>query len=638
MGLQIYFDNYTPVGDILVMAISLVIFVLLSASYVNRTKVFGVYLSIVVFTFFAALTNMAYHNIFPFIKDGNYSVIYGLRMVYHATLFAILLLYVIYVTEVMRLESDKKRLTVSVGFGLFFVVIIADVVSSLMGDGFRVNESGVAINGKNIFTYGYLSFIILIIALLMIYRKRIYKRVMMGFYGTMAISFLLLYVQGRFGNTSFTVGTFLLPSIAMLYLIHSNPYDLEIGSINSKGLEDTVSYYYEKGIPMIVVSLYLPDFEVDGKKLSKELQETIRKFASAYFRGCVLFQISNGHVIFIAKRSLNADYKQKLKAMIEAFHLEYEKFRYDYKIIVGDSVEKISRKNEYVRFIKNIQQHMKMNDIHVIKEKDVSEYEEYENLLDELNDICKKGDLKDKRVLAYCQPVYNLKEEKYDTAEALMRLDVPKRGIIYPEQFIPIAEENGLIHGLTKIMLYKTCEEIGKLIHEGYEVNRVSVNVSITEMHDLSFVDDVFAIIRDSSVPDDKIAIEITESQTEHDFVVVKNKINELRERGIRIYLDDFGTGYSNVERILELPFDIIKFDKSLVVASEGDERSEKMVGSLASMFSSLDFSVLYEGVETEGDEKRCTDMCASYLQGYKYSRPIPISELRNYFTKRAWR
>lgn len=281
---------------------------------------------------------------------------------------------------------------------------------------------------------------------------------------------------------------------------------------------------------------------------------------------------------------------------------------------------------------------MKMNDIHVIKEKDVSEYEEYENLLDELNDICKKGDLKDKRVLAYCQPVYNLKEEKYDTAEALMRLDVPKRGIIYPEQFIPIAEENGLIHGLTKIMLYKSCEEIGKLIHEGYEVNRVSVNVSITEMLDLSFVDDVFAIIRDSSVPDDKIAIEITESQTEHDFVVVKNKINELRERGIRIYLDDFGTGYSNVERILELPFDIIKFDKSLVVASEGDERSEKMVGSLASMFSSLDFSVLYEGVETEGDEKRCTDMCASYLQGYKYSRPIPISELRNYFTKRAWR
>ncbi len=620
------------------MAISLVIFVLLSASYVNRSKVFGVYLTIVSFTFMAALTNVISHNLYEFVEGVNRLVPFWMNIGYHAILYAILLLYVIYVTEVMRLEGDKKRLTIGIGLVTFFIVNAADVAITLQDNGFRVNEESVSISGKSTFTYGYLAFVILIVILLMTYRKRIYQRVMMGFYGTMMISFLLIFMQGRLGNTSLTVGTFLLPSIAMLYLVHSNPYDLEIGSINSKGLEDTVSYYYEKGVPMIVVSLFLPDFEVDGKKLSKELQETIRRFASAYFRGCVLFQISNGHVIFIAKKSLNVNYKQKLKAMIEAFHAEYEKFRYDYKIIVGDSVEKISRKNEYIRFIKSIQQHMKMNDIHVIKEKDVSLYEEYENLLDELNDICKKGNLNDKRVLAYCQPVYNLKTEKYDTAEALMRLDLPKRGIIYPEQFIPIAEENGLIHELTKIMLYKTCDEIGKLIHEGYELNRVSVNVSITEMHDLSFVDDVFAIIRDSSVPDDKIAIEITESQTEHDFVVVKDKINELRERGIRIYLDDFGTGYSNMERILELPFDIIKFDKSLVVASEGNERSEKMVGSLANMFASLEFSVLYEGVETDGDEKRCTDMCASYLQGYKYSRPIPISELRNYFVKRAWR
>ncbi|MCR5459842.1 MAG: EAL domain-containing protein [Acetatifactor sp.] len=638
MGLHFYFDNYSPAGDILVMAISLVIFVLLSASYVNRSKVFGVYLTIVSFTFMAALTNVISHNLYEFVEGVNRLVPFWMNIGYHAILYAILLLYVIYVTEVMRLEGDKKRLTIGIGLVTFFIVNAADVAITLQDNGFRVNEESVSISGKSTFTYGYLAFVILIVILLMTYRKRIYQRVMMGFYGTMMISFLLIFMQGRLGNTSLTVGTFLLPSIAMLYLVHSNPYDLEIGSINSKGLEDTVSYYYEKGVPMIVVSLFLPDFEVDGKKLSKELQETIRRFASAYFRGCVLFQISNGHVIFIAKKSLNVNYKQKLKAMIEAFHAEYEKFRYDYKIIVGDSVEKISRKNEYIRFIKSIQQHMKMNDIHVIKEKDVSLYEEYENLLDELNDICKKGNLNDKRVLAYCQPVYNLKTEKYDTAEALMRLDLPKRGIIYPEQFIPIAEENGLIHELTKIMLYKTCDEIGKLIHEGYELNRVSVNVSITEMHDLSFVDDVFAIIRDSSVPDDKIAIEITESQTEHDFVVVKDKINELRERGIRIYLDDFGTGYSNMERILELPFDIIKFDKSLVVASEGNERSEKMVGSLANMFASLEFSVLYEGVETDGDEKRCTDMCASYLQGYKYSRPIPISELRNYFVKRAWR
>ncbi|MER2150338.1 MAG: EAL domain-containing protein, partial [Candidatus Limivicinus sp.] len=98
--------------------------------------------------------------------------------------------------------------------------------------------------------------------------------------------------------------------------------------------------------------------------------------------------------------------------------------------------------------------------------------------------------------------------------------------------------------------------------------------------------------------------------------------------------LDDFGTGYSNMERIMELPFDIIKFDRTMVAASAGDERSEKIVESLAHMFADMEYSVLYEGVEDEMDEKRCRGMSASYLQGYKYSRPVPIAQLRNFLPK----
>lgn len=118
------------------------------------------------------------------------------------------------------------------------------------------------------------------------------------------------------------------------------------------------------------------------------------------------------------------------------------------------------------------------------------------------------------------------------------------------------------------------------------------------------------------------------------DFLLMKSKISDLRAQGIKIYLDDFGTGYSNMERIMELPFDIIKFDRYLVIASGENPRSEKLVESLASMFASLDYSVLYEGVESESDEKMCREMRASYLQGYKYSRPIPIENLEAYFEK----
>ncbi len=84
----------------------------------------------------------------------------------------------------------------------------------------------------------------------------------------------------------------------------------------------------------------------------------------------------------------------------------------------------------------------------------------------------------------------------------------------------------------------------------------------------------------------------------------------------------------------MKLPFDIIKFDRSLVIASETDVRSREVVRSLASIFAGLDYAVLYEGIENDADEKRCMQMSASYLQGYKYSKPIPIGELRNLFSK----
>lgn len=111
---------------------------------------------------------------------------------------------------------------------------------------------------------------------------------------------------------------------------------------------------------------------------------------------------------------------------------------------------------------------------------------------------------------------------------------------------------------------------------------------------------------------DYKIAIELTESQTEDDFILMKVKIDQLKERGI-------------------------KFDRSLLLASDSNERSRTIVSSLANMFARMKYSVLYEGVEREDEERMCIDMDASFLQGYKYSRPVPIEELDHFFEKAEW-
>ena len=634
MGKQLYFDNYSPVGDIVVIAICFVMVVLVSTSYVNKTKNFKLFLNMVFYLVLASISDILHHDLYTRVTDGNYNVIYVVRVCYHAFLFSILLLYIVYIVEMQQLEVHKRIPVMTVASLIYFTVLITDIVMTVRGTNFRLNKNGVAVSGMNIFLMGYLAFIVEIVYLMVRYRDRIYKKAMSGFYGTMIVSFVILYMQGRHGQSSFTVASFLFPIIAMLYIVHSTPYDVELGAINVMAMKDLVKYYYDKKKEFLFMSLYLPDFDADGKVIPSDLQATIRRFAGEYFKQSVLFQISNGHVILIAPKSLNPDHENRLNKILNSFEIEYNKFRFDYKVIIGESIEEIGKKNEYVSFIQNIHRNMEINSVYMVSFDDVSSFNRYEQVLEALEDIFKKHDLDDERVLAYCQPVFNIKTGKYDTAEALMRLKLPDIGMVFPDQFIPIAEEHGFIHVLTEIILKKTCDEISRLITDGYDVNRISVNVSVLELRDEEFIHDIDRIIDDSKIPNEKVAIEITESQNDSDFLLMKNKIEELKDRGIKLYLDDFGTGYSNMERIMELPFDIIKFDRSLVIASDTDERSEKMVGSLASMFTELNFSVLYEGVENDLDEKRCINMSASYLQGYKYSRPIPINELNRFFSK----
>ena len=631
---QIYFNNYYPMGDVMVIAICVIIFILIGFSYVRKSRSFLYFIFINVTILLAAAVNIIYHVKYITNITGDYTTVYILRILYHALLFSTLLLYVVYITEVLRLEISKKYPVITISIIVYIIAVVADIVKTVSGKSYVITSQGLMTSGRDLFLYGYLGFIVIILFLMIVYRKRLYKRVMSGFYGTMIVSFVMLVIQNRYNQTSYTVGTFLFPTIAMLYIIHSNPYDISMGAIDVRAMEDMIRFNYERKRELIIMSLLLEEFNGEGKTFPTEIQGIIRKFASDYFKGAVLFQINNGHMMLLAKKKSNPDYENKINKLLNAFMIEYEKYRFDYKIIFGESVDEVSRRNEYVNFLDSIYRNMHINSVHMIDYDDVVSFNKYEEILEELEDIYRAKNLRDPRVLVYCQPVFNIKTGKYDTAEALMRLKLSNIGMVFPDQFIPLAEEKGYIHVLTEIILQKTCDEIKYLIQENYDVRRISVNVSVMELKDDHFCDDISGIIRNSGIPDEKIAIEITETQTESDFLVIKSRIDELKEHGIKFYLDDFGTGYSNMERIMELPFDIIKFDRSLVLASGSDNRSEKMVGSLANMFKDLDYSVLYEGVENENDEEMCINMAASYLQGYKYSKPIPIIDLKNFFSK----
>ena len=334
MGQQLYFDNYTPVGDIIVIAICMVMIVLVSTSYVNKTTNFSLFLNMIFYLVSASMCDIIYHDWYVHITDGSYIGVYVMRIIYHALLFSILLLYIVYIVEIQHLEKHKRIPIMIVATTIYLAVIITDIVTTAKGTGFRLNKNGTAITGINIFMIGYIAFIGEIAYLMIVYRDRIYKKVMYGFYGTMIVSFVILYLQGKHGQSSFTVPTFLFPVIAMLYLVHSTSYDIESGAVNVMAMKELIKYNYDKKKEFLFMSLYMPDFESEGKVIPPDLQATIRRFASEFFKQSVLFQISNGHVILVAPKNLNPDHENRLNKILNQFQIEYLKFQFDYKVII----------------------------------------------------------------------------------------------------------------------------------------------------------------------------------------------------------------------------------------------------------------------------------------------------------------
>ena len=627
--------SYSRMGDVGVIALCCVIFILLIFSYVNRTKSYRIFNAIVGFIVLAAVDNIGYHELLRIYSVELKYLIYVMRILYHTTLFVIFFLFALYATTISELSKKQARIISLASMGLFLVLVGVDILFTTLGLGFTIEDDGTAYRGSyDIFLLGYYAYVVFLAIVIFRIRRLLFKRVTYSFFVTMLLSVTIRTAQVFLNESSLTTFTFTLPVIVMLYTLHSNPYNVSTGTLDKYAMRDMVKNLYKKNLEFIFMSMTLPDYVGEGKSFPNEVKAQIRRFAVELFRDGTMFQINNGQVILIARKDHNPDYEEWMETILKAFREQHSSLRIPYKVVYGESLQGKIGYKEYAAFIEYVNDDIPINVTHRIKDSDLRRYKTESYITEQLGDIARQGDLNDPRVLVFAQPVYNISTGKYDTAEALTRLKLDKTGLVYPGIFIPIAEENELVHVITKIVANKACQIIKKYRQEGYAIERISINVSMIELKSGTFCDDIMKIIKENEVYPEQIAIELTESQNLEDFMIMKERIETLHAKGIKFYLDDFGTGYSNMERIFELPFDIIKFDRSMVIASGEDERSLQLVENLAKMFSNFHYRVLFEGIENNEDEKRCLNMSANYLQGFKYSKPIPIEELHSFLSR----
>jgi len=625
---------YSPVGDILVMAIIGIFLILIRAAFIKQTKEFRIFRHALITLLLAAVMDILYHVFLANIDHVPSMPIYIFRFLYHFLLFQEFVLYVRYFEYTLQMTRKWEKSYWFAALAGFIVFSIVDILGSVLKFGFYITEDKMALYGLNLFPFQYFFFVSILFVQMLMYRKRVYRPIIGAFLAALTLSLLVMYLQGTHHQQSFTTATFLFPAFCILYLLHANPYDPEMGTLRLDSFESAMAYAAQHKIRYIMLSLFMHEFDEAGRKYPKEMKDTIRKYIENYFKNATVFQISGGRLILAADLAANPDHEARTKQALDVFKEQYLLYGQDYKIVILNTFESITDPDDYIKLIQYVENRMYENEIQIIDEKTLEKYLSHKYIVDELQDINEKKDLYDDRVVVYCQPVYNLRTRKFDTAEALMRMRLDKTGMVFPDRFIPIAEKHGYVHQLSLIILAKTCRQVKMMLDEGYQVQRISVNFSIMDIREREFSDNVKKILAMSGIPFEKIAIEITESQNERDFSIVEEKIKELKKSGITFYLDDFGTGYSNFERIMELPFDIIKFDKSMVVAARSDAKSETMVSYLAHMFTDMNYAVLYEGIEDEVDEDLASRMYARYLQGYKYSKPIPIEDLTNFFVK----
>jgi diguanylate cyclase (GGDEF)-like protein len=225
----------------------------------------------------------------------------------------------------------------------------------------------------------------------------------------------------------------------------------------------------------------------------------------------------------------------------------------------------------------------------------------------------------------FYQPVLNLEDGKVSSCEALLRWRHPERGMISPAEFIPIAEDSGLINELGIWVLNTACAEA---ITWPDHV-RVAVNVSPVQFRSPSLALNVAAALAASGLPASRLELEITEAVLIRDDEAALDMLHQLRKLGVRIALDDFGTGYSSLSYLQRFPFDKIKIDRSFIRDIAGPGASSSIVQAVVNIAAASDMTTTAEGVETEQQRNLLHILGCTEMQGYLFSPAIPAVEVK---------
>jgi EAL domain-containing protein (putative c-di-GMP-specific phosphodiesterase class I) len=236
-------------------------------------------------------------------------------------------------------------------------------------------------------------------------------------------------------------------------------------------------------------------------------------------------------------------------------------------------------------------------------------------------------------LVVFYQPIVALATGALEGVEALVRWRHPTRGLVPPDEFIPLAEENGTILALGRWVLEESCRQVAawKAFGPAHGLT-LTVNLSAAQLREAAFIDDIDRIVSESGVRPEQLVLEMTETAMFHDTATTIARLEALRSRGIRIAVDDFGTGYSSLGYLRRFQVDILKIAREFV-ADDSDEGA--FAGAIIALGRTLRLRIVAEGIEQPWQLERLRSLGCEFGQGYYFARPTDAAGFEAYVAAR---
>jgi len=542
-------------------------------------------------------------------------------------------------------ENNDRLITRIMWFGyipkfIYDVIVLLNPFTHFM---YVISQAtGYVAKSGEVFIFGIAIFyMMMVIGISILYRKVLSSQLT-----TVIVSYILVYifflgVQYLFPSQVLS-GTASVLFILILYLYIQNKEmmtDRLTNLLNRVAAEQQLKLLDKHQDPTQLVLISLSDFRTVNGLYGQAYGDGILKLISDYLvsitdRGSV-FRYSGDTFLLILKEE-NERALMKLKEIRDRFRKSFT---------VGETTTSIRAKfilAQYPDHIKSSENALAILEFLTAKVKqDPKEVfiRSSPRSLDEMKrrsqviEIIKRAVEQDLFTLAI-QPIYSIKDGTYTKAEALLRLSDQQLGVISPCEFIPLAEETGLIILIGKLVTKKTAKLIKECNDHGLYLDSISVNYSVHHMSYVHLKEDISKLIEETKIFPSQLKIEITESIFISDYSQILANIDSLNHLGVGIHLDDFGTGFSNLASVVKLPLELVKFDRSLILESVGNQKSMAMVEGLIHAFKRSGFPTLAEGVETEMQETMVQEMGFDYIQGYHKSRPLSPSNFIEFIQK----